>query len=318
MVTRRSHRKSRNGCIKCKERHIKCDEGLPKCSSCTARELHCEYVIKRAEGGRRNVPSVGTSPKTTTPPPPSDADGNGSFLNKRLAEAKLLHQYYTSTCMSMGKDVHDLAVWQNILPELATSNEHVLDSILAFAAVHLAYLEPTRRLSWTRLTLEYSKEAYSGFAKIISRLSPSTAPSAFACSVLIALSAMAQHGALGITTGPTYLSEALRLKKLMHGCAVFHNAVHYFGVQEQIINHTPEEPKTKHRYNDAVLAIKRGSSLILTRLSEMDDEPHGPHHEIYMETLRSLIDHIQVKEIYHIRHMFFWLVRLPDPIVDLL
>lgn len=157
----------------------------------------------------------------------------------------------------MGKDEHSLAVWQTTLPELATSNDPVLDSILAFAALHLAYLEPNRRLSWIRLALEYSKEAYSGLAKLISRLSPSTVPSAFVCSVLIALSAMAQHGALGISTGPTYLSETLRLKKLMHGCAVFHKAVHHFGVQEQIFRHTPEDKKNKHQYEDAVLTIKR-------------------------------------------------------------
>lgn len=95
-----------------------------------------------------------------------------SILNKRLLESELLHQYYTSTCKSMGKDGPDLVVWQITLPDLATSNEPVLDSILAFAALHLAYLEPIRRLSWIRLALEYSKEAYSEFAKLISRLSP--------------------------------------------------------------------------------------------------------------------------------------------------
>ncbi|KAJ5649815.1 uncharacterized protein N7484_003538 [Penicillium longicatenatum] len=68
---------------------------------------------------------------------------------------------------------------------------------------------------------------------------------------------MAQHGALGITTGPTYLSETLRLKKLIQGCAIFHNAVHHFGVEGQIFNRTPEDQKDKSQYRDAVLTIKR-------------------------------------------------------------
>ncbi|KAI0851875.1 hypothetical protein F5Y00DRAFT_229533 [Daldinia vernicosa] len=33
MATRRSHPKSRNGCIICKQRKIKCDESRPTCAS---------------------------------------------------------------------------------------------------------------------------------------------------------------------------------------------------------------------------------------------------------------------------------------------
>ncbi|EED13092.1 C6 transcription factor, putative [Talaromyces stipitatus ATCC 10500] len=41
--TRRSHKKSRYGCTKCKKRRIKCDERLPKCSRCERMDLSCQY-----------------------------------------------------------------------------------------------------------------------------------------------------------------------------------------------------------------------------------------------------------------------------------
>ncbi|CAI7643974.1 unnamed protein product [Penicillium glandicola] len=41
--TRRSHRKSRYGCEKCKARRIKCDELEPKCSRCKKMNLICQY-----------------------------------------------------------------------------------------------------------------------------------------------------------------------------------------------------------------------------------------------------------------------------------
>ncbi|KAK4442697.1 hypothetical protein QBC34DRAFT_224537 [Podospora aff. communis PSN243] len=41
--TRRTHRKSRFGCTKCKERRIKCDELTPRCSRCNKMNLICEY-----------------------------------------------------------------------------------------------------------------------------------------------------------------------------------------------------------------------------------------------------------------------------------
>lgn len=61
---------------------------------------------------------------------------------------------------------------------------------------------------------------------------------------------------------------------------------------------------------------RRVSSLILTRLGEIDEELRGPQHKIYTETLWSLVE--DVREIYHVRHILFWLMKLPDPIVDLL
>ncbi|CAM1509076.1 Fc.00g028150.m01.CDS01 [Cosmosporella sp. VM-42] len=40
---RRSHRKSRNGCLECKRRHIKCDEARPSCSNCVVSERTCSF-----------------------------------------------------------------------------------------------------------------------------------------------------------------------------------------------------------------------------------------------------------------------------------
>ncbi|KAL3435400.1 hypothetical protein BDV09DRAFT_204050 [Aspergillus tetrazonus] len=42
-MPRRAHKKSRNGCLECKRRHVKCDENRPVCSNCTASERICEY-----------------------------------------------------------------------------------------------------------------------------------------------------------------------------------------------------------------------------------------------------------------------------------
>ncbi|KAJ5358842.1 uncharacterized protein N7496_011255 [Penicillium cataractarum] len=43
MPSRRSHTKSRKGCLECKRRHVKCDEGTPKCTLCRKRRLECSY-----------------------------------------------------------------------------------------------------------------------------------------------------------------------------------------------------------------------------------------------------------------------------------
>ncbi|KAL1961119.1 hypothetical protein VTO42DRAFT_3064 [Malbranchea cinnamomea] len=45
MPARRSHRKSRLGCLQCKRRRIKCDETPPPCSNCKKHNIECQYAI---------------------------------------------------------------------------------------------------------------------------------------------------------------------------------------------------------------------------------------------------------------------------------
>ncbi|TGO25298.1 hypothetical protein BPAE_0083g00310 [Botrytis paeoniae] len=56
-MNRRSHRKSRKGCLQCKSRHIKCDETHPECVNCKTASHTCSYRI---------TASTNTS-KVTTP-----------------------------------------------------------------------------------------------------------------------------------------------------------------------------------------------------------------------------------------------------------
>ncbi|KAL3466497.1 hypothetical protein BJX64DRAFT_284435 [Aspergillus heterothallicus] len=42
---RRPHRKSREGCAKCKQRRVKCDETRPRCQKCEKLKLECTYEV---------------------------------------------------------------------------------------------------------------------------------------------------------------------------------------------------------------------------------------------------------------------------------
>ena len=41
--TRSKHHKSRRGCTTCKQRHIRCDETLPRCLNCVKHRSACHY-----------------------------------------------------------------------------------------------------------------------------------------------------------------------------------------------------------------------------------------------------------------------------------
>lgn len=64
-MVRRSHEKSRRGCLTCKRRRVKCDETRPFCLNCTRRSVTCEYASSpTGEGGLAKVPSVARQPAT--------------------------------------------------------------------------------------------------------------------------------------------------------------------------------------------------------------------------------------------------------------
>jgi hypothetical protein len=64
--TRRSHKKSHNGCTECKQRHIRCDERRPACANCEIAERLCTY--KTPQPGKRQ-PKRGRKPRGKQQPP---------------------------------------------------------------------------------------------------------------------------------------------------------------------------------------------------------------------------------------------------------
>ncbi|EXF82389.1 hypothetical protein CFIO01_01849 [Colletotrichum fioriniae PJ7] len=51
--TRRSHKKSRNGCAECKRRHIRCDERQPSCANCEVAERACFFPPPKVSRQKR-------------------------------------------------------------------------------------------------------------------------------------------------------------------------------------------------------------------------------------------------------------------------
>ncbi|EPE31928.1 Zn2/Cys6 DNA-binding protein [Glarea lozoyensis ATCC 20868] len=70
-LSRKSHRKSRNGCQNCKQRKIKCDEKKPQCANCSRHSVHCRYphgspqhVSSPEPSGMSEVPLMPLGKKT--------------------------------------------------------------------------------------------------------------------------------------------------------------------------------------------------------------------------------------------------------------
>lgn len=97
-------RKSHYGCDNCKKRHVKCDELQPRCMRCEKRGDKCHYDHLTRSG------------------------------NNASMEVRLMYQWTTATCHSMGRDVE---LYQKKLPQLAFENQFLMDALFMICAAHL-------------------------------------------------------------------------------------------------------------------------------------------------------------------------------------
>ncbi|KAI2621209.1 hypothetical protein GGR54DRAFT_600570 [Hypoxylon sp. NC1633] len=167
MPPRRSHKKSRAGCRRCKSRKIKCDEVHPRCGNCTKHGVACDFEypaiadsIPLPDTPRPatsisdcDSPSTATNPSTppidmSTPLPmyrnPEPLPLTGTSKSPRLMELKLLHNFTTLTCqtLTISPSVSE-KIWRDTVPNLAFTGANFLaDALLAVSALHLRSRSP--------------------------------------------------------------------------------------------------------------------------------------------------------------------------------
>ncbi|KAK2610503.1 hypothetical protein N8I77_003929 [Diaporthe amygdali] len=178
MPPRRSHKKSRAGCRRCKARKIKCDEVHPRCGNCVkhgvpcdfenpdvAHELHSILAGSTASPGSSgqgtsidDLLSEAAMPRPTgyVPATPQSAAFSiplyrqppqplpGSQPAGRLTELRLMHQYTNHTYKTLAITSPETAeMWGVRIPNLAfTGSTHLIDAILAVSALHMRSLCP--------------------------------------------------------------------------------------------------------------------------------------------------------------------------------
>ncbi|KAA8895756.1 hypothetical protein FN846DRAFT_968118 [Sphaerosporella brunnea] len=95
MAPRRSHKKSRTGCQRCKKRRIKCDEVHPACGNCVKHAIVCDFslspdeiaaapdlqpVPRRPRAVGTSSPAVASAISNVSPPPPAQQVTTSSNL----------------------------------------------------------------------------------------------------------------------------------------------------------------------------------------------------------------------------------------------
>ncbi|KAI9932500.1 hypothetical protein ASPWEDRAFT_47002 [Aspergillus wentii DTO 134E9] len=192
MPPRRAHTKSRNGCDRCKERRVKCDEQGPPCANCISRELQCTY-LKTPKA--RSLGSASSESHSPVQLPGTHSETANHHLTVaqlsspskgfELRDLELMHKFSTETYRSLCNDSSDYHVWQIMMPRKALEYDFLLSGILALAALHMASaMEPAAALSYIDTALQYHNLAFSPFRKAIDNLTPLNCDAVFAHSLI--------------------------------------------------------------------------------------------------------------------------------------
>ncbi|KAH7026455.1 uncharacterized protein B0I36DRAFT_352308 [Microdochium trichocladiopsis] len=216
MPPRRSHKKSRAGCKRCKSRKIKCDENHPRCGNCTKHGVPCdfEYPELASSFAAAETPRVppseyaGSPASSGFPPTPAMAPRTPMPLYRspnhttitttstdRMMELRLLHHWTTITCKTLAiRDPSSEYIWAEKVPNLAFSGAHFLaDAVLAVSALHLRSATPHDQ-QLVRASHSYMAATLSEYAASLSKgITKSNAEALFLTAALIAFQSTASR-----------------------------------------------------------------------------------------------------------------------------
>ena len=190
MATRRSHQKSRRGCLNCKRRHVKCDESIP-CKRCSDRGDVCGYASTSI--GPHMLPQTSSQAEPIPSPDSALLAGLSFPAHRRLLELQLMHRWSTETyksCTTPGSD--DDEVWQYLVPKLALENDFLLNGLFAVTAFEIARLTKKNDYEqYVNAALEYHTLALGSFRSQLPRVTTERHEAALCLSLMLMVFALA-------------------------------------------------------------------------------------------------------------------------------
>ncbi|KAH8734128.1 hypothetical protein BGZ61DRAFT_445839 [Ilyonectria robusta] len=225
-MARIGHKKSRNGCSRCKERKVKCDERRP-CGACVKLRDCCSLSPSSskingassaqtppdARARRREeivlaTPSA-SPPRTNLADPPHPVFVSELFSHITQPSVGLqpcvglqpeqafnwamdlgLMNHYTSLTSGTLPGA-SLRVWQTEIPKEAISYPFLMHQILAVSAFHLASLQPARSQIHFTQALQHQQHAICGINAEVSNVTSGNCHALFAASSLLFIGALA-------------------------------------------------------------------------------------------------------------------------------
>lgn len=206
---RLGYRKSRTGCLRCKQRRVKCDENRP-CSACQRHGVLCSLMT--SPSGQSDVSSVGSGSGRSARQESQELrneDGQGptndpfpyfekfvmhqphDYTGSWIADLELLHHFTTSTYRTLPRATEVEETWQIAVPKLAFTHVFLMHQVLAIAGFHLAYLHPHDSTTYALQASQHQNRGISGIRLVLSSVTAENCHALFAASSLLCIGVFA-------------------------------------------------------------------------------------------------------------------------------
>ncbi|KAJ3550081.1 hypothetical protein NM208_g172 [Fusarium decemcellulare] len=191
MTGRVGHRKSRNGCQRCKKRRVK-NAGATK-----AETRHrfpeageCPALLRDIPGARRQLSH---SPHSLIPPKHLEPDHSDSWIS----DVELTHHYATVAYGTFSPAPEVCHALQFDVMRDALSHPYLLHGLLAFSGFHLAYLNPDDRDRYFLQASQHQKMAAKKMREALANMSPENCHALFVTSIFLIINAFAESSNSG-------------------------------------------------------------------------------------------------------------------------
>ncbi|KAK6813106.1 hypothetical protein RU639_010804 [Aspergillus parasiticus] len=141
--SRRSHRKSRNGCGNCKRRKIKCDEVHPACGQCTSHDINCDFTVQQTIPSE--TASTGSTCSTLVARAAPSPYNSITFISSSKTDFKLPKRRYQRRPATAGETANAKSALAEVLPtpsnsqlQLNTTDLALLHHYLSVTSITLA------------------------------------------------------------------------------------------------------------------------------------------------------------------------------------
>ncbi|KAL3423041.1 hypothetical protein PVAG01_04788 [Phlyctema vagabunda] len=197
---RRNHKKSKNGCLGCKRRHIKCDETHPSCVNCLTANAPCSYQNPQTRGHETSNTARSEPPRLSPSRSPvsniiNTSDGNISspnpspnFPSSGQPYVNLLHLELLQHFMVDNGDLFlDSESAEKIWPKVvkyAQSAPFLMYEVLSISALHLSLSKPELQAKYLEESSKLQAESLRLYNESVREISSENVLPAFLFSAL--------------------------------------------------------------------------------------------------------------------------------------
>ncbi|KAF1931886.1 uncharacterized protein M421DRAFT_322743 [Didymella exigua CBS 183.55] len=215
-MPRLGSKKSRHGCVQCKARRVKCDENRP-CGACARYRVECSLLSISVQARAQTVSKTpsessphASDPDTINGPSGSPGPTTGDSANypqtpinqydpvfvppevptgQWMQDLELMHHYTAHAYTTMPGLEAAKHIWGFAVPQEGFKHPHLMHSILAFSANHLAYINLSRASYYQVLASTHQSAALTYLNRALADLGPANCHALFASASLTIMNA---------------------------------------------------------------------------------------------------------------------------------